>query len=117
MPPTTPAPQVPMAPTPPVAEVTPTTPPPAPPPPVRPAPAYVDESHSHLGYMTLAIVLLIVGLAAGAAGGYYFANLMQEPVVAPVTEQTVPTNDTTVDAGANASTTNPLDAVQTNPFE
>lgn len=112
-----------MPPTPPPAPPPPLTPPPPPPPPppVRPAPAYIDDSHSHLGYIALAVVLLLVGLAAGAAGGYFYA-VMQQPVPAPaVTDQTpqAPAADTGVDAnaGAAATTTNPLDTVKTNPFQ
>jgi len=100
-------------------------PPPPPPPRITPAPAYTGDSHSHLGYIALAIVLLLVGLAAGAAGGYFYAVIQQPASEQMADTNTMPemqyqaeqTSDINANAGGDASTTNPLNEVQTNPFE
>jgi len=64
--------------------------------------------------------MLLVGLAAGSAGGYFYA-MLQQPAVEPAviensTEQTSAETDVNTNAQAEASTS-PLDTVQTNPFQ
>lgn len=82
-----------------------------------------EDNHSHIGLIALAIGLLLVGLAAGSFGGYYYADMMKG-AAEPATEdmqQTVPTgSDSTVnaaDVSTDTTVDNPLDGVKTNPFE
>jgi hypothetical protein len=67
-----------------------------------------------MNYIALSIGFLIVGLVAGATGGYYFATTLQ-PVPAPVITETVPAQGTSVNT--DTTQTNPLEGVKTNPFQ
>lgn len=118
-----PAPVVPPAPPkapvmPPVADIVmPKTPPPG----ISATPAAPHEHTSH----TAAIVsgALLIGLILGAAAGYYggqFQTMMEKTATEMQTVQTQTGEQSAIDATASSYgevNTNPLQDVQTNPFE
>lgn len=89
-------------------------------PPAPPTPA----PHEHPHVMAIAIGALIVGLLLGAAAGYY-GGMFQTSLTPANAENTQAMEQMTqeqADADATAETytdveTNPLQDVQTNPFE
>jgi len=88
----------------------------------RAAASAPHEHHTN----TAAVVsgALFIGLLLGAAGGYYggkFQTAMEQSTAAAL-QETQPTDADQAEAAATASSyteveTNPLEAVQTNPFE
>lgn len=91
---------------------------------VMPRMAPAAEPHSHTG--ALVTGGLIIGLIIGAAGGYYGAQL-QTTVLTTISNaalqngNTEPTGEEATDTATvnayNEIDTNPLQDVQTNPFE
>ena len=77
--------------------------------------AAAGQSYS-ITTILMATAMLTIGFLIGGAGGYFYVALQQPPTLPPTQMWAVKAPVAQPDTTA-ASTTNPLNAVKTNPFE